>query len=213
MLAFLAEPLIDPPTLTEISVCNNYFAAKSLVEPCSKYKILSEPSRAASYYNKSDSSGNDKDLSGWYRFGGEAGNQMAVSCVTQYHCGATYPGWLSGSHPSVADGKVDRKVCFNIKKNNCQLCLLSIDITVRNCSGGFYVYKLVEPPLSESLSLRYCGNGLPPTPGRNTFYVNLFASNTIPLSVDTTHSPSENKRCSTDYFCRDLQNIVETSRL
>ena len=53
--------------------------------------------------------GNCKDttrLLGWYRFGGEAGTQMADTCVTMRHCGAWYPGWLSGGHPSVSDGAV-----------------------------------------------------------------------------------------------------------
>ncbi|XP_068708203.1 uncharacterized protein [Montipora foliosa] len=35
---------------------------------------------------------------------------MADTCVEMYHCGAVYPGWLSGGHPSVKDGAVVRRI-------------------------------------------------------------------------------------------------------
>jgi len=89
---------------------------------------------------------------GWYRFRGAAGTQMATSCVGQYRCGTVYPGWLSGSHPSVADGAVHATVCFHWYY---YCCLWSTSIRVRNCSG-FYVYEL--GPTSNCNS-RYCGNG------------------------------------------------------
>ena len=79
---------------------------------------------------------------------------MADACVHFGHCGTNWPGWLNGSHPAVADGAVQRKVCFT------DYCKISVFISVRNC-GAFYVYKL--RPLS--VNLRYCGNGfIPPTP-------------------------------------------------
>ena len=95
-------------------------------------------------------------LSGWYRFGGEAGSQMANKCVQENHCGIRHPGWLSGGHPTMADGTVVRKVCFNYFRGCCQG---SIYISVRNC-GGFYVYNLK----SLSCYFRYCAsNGSEPT--------------------------------------------------
>ncbi|KAL9973653.1 hypothetical protein ACROYT_G020134 [Oculina patagonica] len=120
---------------------------------CSSYTFLNESNRAKTYYD-SNTRLCDDELSGWYRFGGEAGNQMADSCVSMRHCGAGLPGWLQGSHPSVADGVVSRRVCFRWY-NYC--CSRSIVILVRNC-GSFYVYKLKPPPVCNS---RYCGNGLP----------------------------------------------------
>ena len=106
---------------------------------------------------------------GWYRFSGEAGNQMAESCVDEYHCGTDVPGWLNGPHPGVADGRVQRRVCFTYQ-GIC--CSDSTYISVRNC-GGFYVYKLNPVPLV-ACSSRYCGNGFvkttPVTPGKNTFF-------------------------------------------
>ena len=128
---------------------------------CSNYRFLNESSRAKTY-NKPNNYICDSGLSGWYRFGGEAGNQMPESCVKERHCGTHAPGWLNGSHPTMADGAVKRKVCFHWS-NNC--CRWSTIIDVRNC-GGFYVYKLSRPP---ACTLRYCGNGLPPAPGKKTF--------------------------------------------
>ena len=95
----------------------------------------------------------------WYRFSGEAGNQMAQSCVDRHRCGTFYPGWLDGSHPTVNEGAVQRRVCFSRRApgfsyySGC--CSLWTYIRVRNC-GGFYVYQL--KPLT-TCYLRYCGNG------------------------------------------------------
>ena len=140
---------------------------KSFLE-CYNYKFLNESSRVRSY-NKSTPSCSDTALSGWYRFSGEAGNQMADSCVSRSHCGAMLPGWLSGGHPKVEEGVVQRKVCFTA--NSC--CHSSIYTSVRNC-GLFYVYKLTPLP---ACNLRYCGSEvLPPTtisPGRITRFVFL----------------------------------------
>ena len=83
---------------------------------------------------------------------------MAESCVNLYHCGTDAPGWLNGAHPAVADGVVQREVCFSYLGSCCDY---SNKISVRNC-GAFYVYKL-DPP--SHCYLRYCGNGLPHAPG------------------------------------------------
>ena len=83
---------------------------------------------------------------------------MAESCVNMYHCGTDAPGWLNGTHPAVADGVVQRQVCFSYLGSCCHN---STNISVRNC-GAFYVYKLEPPP---DCYLRYCGNGLPQAPG------------------------------------------------
>ena len=37
---------------------------------------------------------------------------MLETCVHMYYCGTHAPGWLSGGHPLLADGVVQRKVCF-----------------------------------------------------------------------------------------------------
>ena len=142
---------------------------------CGNYKLLSEANRAMTY-NRSNPLICDGGLSGWYRFSGQAGNQMPESCVPMRRCGTHAPGWLNGSHPSVADGIVRRKVCFHWS-NRC--CLWSTYINVRNC-GGFYVYKLNRPP---ACHLRYCGNGVPPAPGKNTFIPN----NNVNLKINSMY--------------------------
>lgn len=91
-------------------------------------------------------------ITGWYRFHGQAGQQMPTSCVQINHCGANAPGWINGTHPSVADGASAVQVCFNWGHNCCRW---STYIRVRNCSG-FYVYELKKTP---GCRLRYCGNG------------------------------------------------------
>ena len=111
-------------------------------------------------YNRRVSYLCDVNLNGWYRFTGEAGTQMADSCVNMYHCGTESPGWLNGTHPHLNDGAVKRQVCFS-SFNNC--CHHSNEITVQHC-GGFYVYKLEG---QSHCNLRYCGNGSPYAQGIN----------------------------------------------
>ncbi|XP_078382738.1 uromodulin-like [Oculina patagonica] len=90
---------------------------------------------------------------GWFRFLGDAGTKMPTSCVPTEHCGTDAPGWLNGTHPTVAEGKVTRQVCFNWR-NNC--CTWTINIQVRNC-GDFFVYCFNGTPPEHQCHLRYCG--------------------------------------------------------
>ena len=128
---------------------NNSFL--KLSSECSNYKILNDSSIATTYRLDGLSVDPCKgDFNpGWHRFEGEAGNQMADTCVNMCHCGKRYPGWLTGGHPSVEDGAVVRKVCF-MGYYGC--CDQSVYISVRNCSG-FYVYHLT------SISSSYCSYG------------------------------------------------------
>ena len=106
----------------------------------------------------------DSKLSGWYRFSGGAGTQMAEACPRMYSCSTNSSGWLNGTHPLVAEGIVQRKVCFlqRVSQFFTDCCNQAKPISVRNC-GSFYVYRL-DPPDYFS---RYCGNGLPQAPGEN----------------------------------------------
>ena len=116
---------------------------------CFGYKWLLESNRNKKY------SGSDRvcdnGLSGWYRFGGGAGLKMPSSCLLKNRCGTSATGWMNGAHPTVADGKVTRKVCYNWDGNCCRW---SNNIEVVNC-GQYYVYKLSKPP---SCTFRYCGS-------------------------------------------------------
>ena len=76
---------------------------------------------------------------------------MSENCPQTHRCKANAPGWLEGSHPTVEQGEVTRKVCFTW---NGTCCSWSSNILVLNC-GKFYVYKLVPP---DSYQSRYCGD-------------------------------------------------------
>ena len=67
-------------------------------------------------------------------------------------CSTIAPGWMRGSHPTVAEGVVTRKVCYHF---DTDCCTWSNNISVKNC-GGYFVYKLEFTPNCYS---RYCGNG------------------------------------------------------
>ena len=88
---------------------------------------------------------------GWFRFEGSAGIRMPTSCPPTNRCGTHAPGWMNGTHPTVADGQISRQVCFHWTRNGC--CEWSTNIKVRNC-GSYYVYYLNGTP---NCSLRYCG--------------------------------------------------------
>lgn len=60
---------------------------------------------------------------------------------------------MSGTHPTVEEGIVTRKVCYHWTSGCCQW---SNYIRVKNC-GAFYVYELQKTPLC-SISSRYCGD-------------------------------------------------------
>ena len=119
---------------------------------CYNYKVLNEASRSKTYYSGYYYQCDNMLSIDWYRFSGAAGNQISESCVDRYRCGTYIPGWLNGSHPTVNEGVVQRRVCFGFHHHCCSYWTY---IRVRNC-GGFYVYQLKPLTLC---SLRYCGNG------------------------------------------------------
>ena len=126
------------------------------VDGCNNYTVLSEADRAQGHIViNGNYRGHDHNLvPGWYRFRGAAGDRMADKCVPIDHCGAYYPGWLSGAHPTVAEGVVSRRVCFS-ERNTC--CYSGHYIRIKNC-GAYFVYELPRPDYWHS-NVRYCGNG------------------------------------------------------
>ena len=119
-------------------------------DPCYHYKNLSDANRNISYITPDSSGLCDNELPvGWYRFVGAAGTKMPTTRVPAYRCDAVYSGWLDDAHPTVEDGKVQRKVCFSHLNTGCKY---SISISVKNC-GSYFIYKLL-PPYCNS---RYCG--------------------------------------------------------
>merc|ERR1712240_195265 len=55
-------------------------------------------------------------------------------------------------HPTVNEGRVNRRVCFSYS-NSCE-CSFYSRISVRNC-GTYFVYHLEKPPIAEA---KYCGS-------------------------------------------------------
>ncbi|RMX47718.1 hypothetical protein pdam_00012356 [Pocillopora damicornis] len=126
-----------------------YGWAISTPAECTSYTTLSESSR---YWINTGGSECDNHLTHtWYRFSGAAGIMMATRCIPRNRCNSQMSGWISGSNPSVADGKVTRTACMHSSSGCCTHYYSSVEI--RNCSG-FYVYNL--PPTSTCNS-RYCG--------------------------------------------------------
>jgi len=144
---------------TVLLLLQSYDVFLLTVDGCNNYTILSEADRAQGHmvFNDNNYRCDRYDLvPGWYRFQGAAGDQMADRCVPMNHCGTEQPGWLSDTHPTVAEGVVTRKVCYRgrIFEWHSTCCYYSNNIRVRNC-GAFFVYELQKPPIC---SARYCGN-------------------------------------------------------
>ena len=119
-------------------------------DPCYHYKNLSDANRKISYITPHSSGLCDNQLpKGWYRFVRAAGTKMPRTRVPAYRCGTDWSGWLIGAHPTVEDGKVQRKVCFSDRKTGCKY---GINIPVKNC-GSYFIYELLPPRCNS----RYCG--------------------------------------------------------
>ncbi|XP_035670256.1 uncharacterized protein LOC118411873 [Branchiostoma floridae] len=121
--------------------------------PCSpgQHRVLNEPwrnvGRRVSYHC-------DRNFNGeWYRFMGLAGSQMLTRNPGRTStCGATYPTWMNGTHPTPADGEVSRQVCsYRYSGDSCRY---PATIQVKACRAGYYVYKLPR----RSCSYGYCGD-------------------------------------------------------
>ncbi|XP_075141539.1 uromodulin-like [Leptodactylus fuscus] len=123
-------------------------------DPCFNYTILNEPTRSTSYhdyyyydyyyyyYGRSD-----YYLTGWNRFMGSGGTQLAEFCPSEGSCFTRYPMWLDGSHPKPSDGIVNGTVCISDAGTCCQWTSY---VMMKTCPGGFYVYKFSQPPVYSS---------------------------------------------------------------
>ena len=127
-------------------------SATTALNPCSNYTSLNAADRLESFTGQNPVRCDQRDItSGWYRFAGVAGNpKMSTTCPPVRRCGTHAPGWITGQHPSAADGEVTREVCYHWARNCCQW---KNKIKVKNC-GAFYVFELQKTP---ACSLRYCG--------------------------------------------------------
>ena len=102
----------------------------------------------------------DQNLRGWYRMPENSGAEISSRCSTSnvsvsrlsQACGASFRGWMLDRHPSLEDGRVQRRICFSYA-SECT-CEFFTNVYVRNC-GKFYVYRLNGVPVCNA---RYCGN-------------------------------------------------------
>ena len=128
---------------------------------CQNYRSLTNADRKVTSSTSAFGIVCDYQLgSGWFRFEGAAGTRMPSSCISNPQlrwCHTLLAGWLNGDHPTVADGRVTRRVCFSYVTPQYlwDCCYKSIDIQVRNC-GSFYVYHLYAK--AELCTYRYCGS-------------------------------------------------------
>lgn len=125
------------------------------VDACDSALVLSSYTRAVSFYSESvECDGSLQNA--WYRFAGQAGNQILSSCPedygTKFRCGTHAGGWLNGQHPTNLEGVVERMVCFAWEGSCCQW---SFSMKIFDCLD-YHIYKLA--PVSHC-QLRYCGNG------------------------------------------------------
>ena len=116
---------------------------------CQNYTSLIGADRKITYSDQSNILCDDTLGPGWFRFQGAAGTRMSTSCTPPGMCSTHGTSWLTGTHPTVADGKVTRQVCF--RWDDC--CQGITNIQVRNCSS-FYVYYFSG---TSGCNHRFCG--------------------------------------------------------
>ncbi|XP_056311928.1 adhesion G protein-coupled receptor E3 [Danio aesculapii] len=91
--------------------------------------------------------------SGWYRlFINGLSAQIPDTCVDMYSCGTAVPLWISGGHPTVEDGIVNRSVCSQWCRDCCYNSYFSI--RVKACPGNYSVYELISPLICSA----YCAD-------------------------------------------------------
>jgi len=122
-----------------------------LVNGCHHYQNLADVERKYDYNTQTGYSKCDTQLlyKGWYRFQGAAGTKMATKSPGFKKCGASFPVWLKGTHPTVAEGTVRRYACINKGFE----CGKGGFVDVKNCTS-YYVYKFYA---SSGCPFRYCG--------------------------------------------------------
>ena len=105
---------------------------------------------------------------------------MPTQVVPINHCGTHATGWLSGRHPALGQGAVQRSACFHWagrdrrRRRFDRPCMWSLNIRVESY-GAFFVYELPPTP---TCSLRYCGEH--PIGREREFYLILSTENNLP---------------------------------
>ncbi|XP_059839371.1 uncharacterized protein LOC132401290 [Hypanus sabinus] len=136
----------------------------ALGDPCINYNILDQPWRSTNSPSTSGQCSSDTSLEqGWYRFSSSGDWRIPEEELPVGVCCGKSPGWLGGSHPTVTEGEVMRKVCFMMNGNiipgsgmsttgAIQSNTTCLDIKVKNCIG-YFVYLLKPTPSDHAV---YC---------------------------------------------------------
>ncbi|XP_072911432.1 uncharacterized protein [Hemitrygon akajei] len=136
----------------------------ALGDPCVNYNILDQPWRSTNSPSTSGQCSSDTSLEqGWYRFSSSGEWRIPEEELPVGGCCGKSPGWLEGSHPTVTEGEVMRKVCFTMNGNiipgsgmsttgAIQSNTTCLDIKVKNCIG-YFVYLLKPTPSDHAV---YC---------------------------------------------------------
>ncbi|KXJ15394.1 Pancreatic secretory granule membrane major glycoprotein GP2 [Exaiptasia diaphana] len=117
---------------------------------CEGYTNISDPTRNVNHVS-SGTRKCDSDINEilWHRFVSPAGDRLPTTCPPHSRCQTDATGWLAEAPPTVAQGPITRKACFNWSRGGC--CSAHQIIMVRNC-GSFYTYKFTNP----GSCYRYC---------------------------------------------------------
>lgn len=120
------------------------FLTANLTDPCNNYTVLNDSWRYIGSSQPPVMCDTSVSWSGWYRlFINNLSAQIPDTCFDMYSCGTAVPLWISGGHPTVKDGIVNRSVCSQWCSSCCYNSYFSI--RVKACPGNYSVYELISP--------------------------------------------------------------------
>lgn len=93
----------------------------------------------------------------WFRLADSDYRYVPESPPSELRCQTMAPVWMSGSHPTRAQGIVTRTLCAHWGGATCRW---SSSINVMQCAGGYFVYR-VPIPVSECYT-RLCSTNVQP---------------------------------------------------
>ncbi|CAF4081479.1 unnamed protein product [Adineta steineri] len=145
-LVYITRTTVTSTTMTTTTTTTT--TTTSTAAQCYSYTTMNDVTRLATAGSGSTTDYGLFSTGTWVRFSGAGGTQITTSSPGLYRCTTYYSGWYSGSLPSSGE-TVNGTVCYTYSSSSCYYANI---ISVTNC-GSFYVYDLVNPPVSNS---RYC---------------------------------------------------------
>uniref|UniRef100_A0A672HD65 ZP domain-containing protein n=1 Tax=Salarias fasciatus TaxID=181472 RepID=A0A672HD65_SALFA len=126
-------------------------------DPCDDYTVLNDEWRSTDFTGGEIHCDRDINWQGWYRmFLGQTSARIPERCIGPNRCGTLAALYLAEPHPTQSGVIVSRTVCPSWHDDCCFFSTLQIH--VKHCSGGYYVYKLVKP---FACSYAYCSGNAP----------------------------------------------------